>query len=517
MSKKKAIFSFLVVVFGLVLTFSLVRAFTTSSPGYANNGAPQRDAYAGTTNVLIMDVSLPDPGSDTTIAGTAPTAGTTITGTKDSDWTTLYFYDAAAGGAWNASADIIFVDDGNIYYDDSLDTHLAGATTENAQGTLTEPTGWNLYYYDKTDSDAWDSSNDWMGTDDDSSGYYNGDKISSVKVENLENALDDDISAIKIWQEDDTTAGFQSTQDTLIGSDSSGAKWGQTISTGSAVVYTASTKDRIYVTADIATGAINGRIIKAKIPVNGLQLVSTSDGPTDDPIVNPYNQTIISGTTGSSVDNTAPSSSITDPTDGARIEPGVDYTIEGTCSDEGGSSVMQVEISLDGGTTWYVTTPGQAVGSGFNWQYLWQNPQEGTYVLKTRATDWVGNTETPGDGITVEVREITCSDYTSEDDCTTSGCYWYEDTCHTEAQALTCLDYTIEDECVSAGCYWYEDSCHQEEQVTEEQPTEEKPISEMTAEELEAKILEIQQQIVELLQQLIEMIKQQILELGGSL
>ena len=587
----------LLITFALAVTLPLyfVRAFTTSSAGYANNGAPQTDAYAGTSNILIMDISLPDPVSDADIGGTAPSAGTQITDTKDADWTTMSFYDQSGGDAFNSSNDWIGLDDdqdgvytsgadapvdcdgsttngqgtcdshnagdaltataasdnlcadsltspSNVYidgdgdctwgsggtdtailgdcsggactnavgtswayvdantntvYDDgedlyienvsgeltysaSADTTIAGTTPSVGTAlTATEPTDWNLYYYDKTDSDAWDNANDWIGLDNDSSGYYNGDKISSVKVENLENALDDDISAIKIWQEDDTTAGFQTSEDTLIGSDASGAKWGQTISTGSAVVYTASTKDRIYITVDIASGAINGRIVQAKIPVNGLQFASTNDGPSDVQIVNPYTQTIISGTTGSAVDNTAPTSSITDPLDGATINAGVDYTIQGTCSDEGGSSVMQVEISFDGGQTWHLTTPLQSTGSGFAWSYLWEGPEEGTYNIKTRATDWMGNTETPGDGITVTV-----SSAEEEEE--------------------------VEEEQPA------EEEAAEEETSEEETPTEEKPITEMTAEELEAKILEIQQQIIQLLQQLIEMVQQQILELGGT-
>ncbi len=57
----------------------------------------------------------------------------------------------------------------------------------------------------------------------------------------------------------------------------------------------------------------------------------------------------------------------------------------------------------------------------------------------------------------------TCSDYTTEEECTNAGCYWYEDACHEEPQPTpTCSDYTTEEECTNAGCYWYEDACHEE-------------------------------------------------------
>ena len=593
MSQRKTLILFGIglLIFGLTIFVGTtkIKAFTTSSTGYVNNGAPERDAYAGATNVLIMDVSLPNPVADSDIGGTAPSAGTAITATKDSDWTTMKFYDAAAGGAFSSSADWIGLDDDldgvytaaadtlvdangggvnatttgdtsltagtalykvdapdhictdsttsptcvwwdgstsgdcttttdayrlvgsdgcpavtdtlvttttaqwsketsaaystttapdlfiesvpwELTYSAAPDTNIAGtAPAAGTAITATEPSDWHLYYYDKTNSDAWDSANDWIGLDNDSSGYYNGDKISSIKVSNLENALDDDISAIRIWQEDGTTAGFQSTQDTLIGSDSSGSKWGQTISTGSAVVYTASSKDRIYVTADIASGAINGRIIKAEIPINGLQFVSTSDGPSDNPIVNLSAQTIVSGTTGATVDNIAPTSSITDPKAGATITPEVNYTIKGSCSDTGGSSVKQVEISLDGGQTWHLVTPLQTSDSGFTWSYLWQSPKEGTYNIKTRATDWVGNTETPGDGISVTVAVPASA---------------------TTTPATTTPATTT--------------------------PSAEKPITEMTAQELQTKITEIQAKIIQLLQELINMIKNQISQLQGS-
>ena len=53
--------------------------------------------------------------------------------------------------------------------------------------------------------------------------------------------------------------------------------------------------------------------------------------------------------------------------------------------------------------------------------------------------------------------EVVCSDYTSEEECTDAGCYWYSDACH---EALP----DTEEECVDAGYYWYDDACHEEEE-----------------------------------------------------
>lgn len=164
-------------------------------------------------------------------------------------------------------------------------------------------------------------------------------------------------------------------------------------------------------------------------------------------------------------DETAPTSSITDPQSGATILAGQNYTVKGTSSDSGGSSVKKVSVSLDGGTTWYEVSAGQSnQNSGFDWTYVWQSPVVGTYTLKTKAEDWYGNVETPGTGITVKVA--------------------------TELPAET-------------------------PEQPPSAPPEEKPISQMTAAELQAKIVQIQQQIISLLQQLIQKIQEQINRLLG--
>ena len=98
-----------------------------------------------------------------------------------------------------------------------------------------------------------------------------------------------------------------------------------------------------------------------------------------------------------------PYSSITNLEDGATILAGEDYLIQGNSSDTGGSSVQKVEISFDGGKNWQKTTAIKQVGSGFEWKYLWQNPEIGEYFLKTRAFDWLDNVEIPSLGTKVIV------------------------------------------------------------------------------------------------------------------
>jgi len=152
----------------------------------------------------------------------------------------------------------------------------------------------------------------------------------------------------------------------------------------------------------------------------------------------------------SNVDIIPPSSSITDPQNGATILVNQAYIIKGDSSDSGGSSVKEVEISFDEGKDWFKTNPLESNNtSGFTWNFTWQNPALGTYHLITRATDWAGNIETPGSGIRVTVAN---------------------------QQAIP----------------------------------PEKPISEMSVLELKAKITEIQQQIIQLLTQLIQLTQSQI-------
>jgi hypothetical protein len=145
---------------------------------------------------------------------------------------------------------------------------------------------------------------------------------------------------------------------------------------------------------------------------------------------------------------TPPTSQITDPAEGATIAVGKDYVIKGQSADTGGSSVQEVEISLDGGKTWSLATQKERIGAGFTFEYLLINPVAGNYNIKTRATDWVGNIETPGAGIDVTVA--------------------------TQA------------------------------------PVVQPPGEQMTVEDLRAKITEIQQQIIQLLQELILLLQQQV-------
>ncbi len=98
-----------------------------------------------------------------------------------------------------------------------------------------------------------------------------------------------------------------------------------------------------------------------------------------------------------------PTSALTALTSNQGIKAGEAFMIKGGSSDTGGSSVRSVEVSVDSGTTWHLATAKTSTVAGFSWEYVWSNPIVGSYTVKTRATDWFGNMEVPGAGVTVGV------------------------------------------------------------------------------------------------------------------
>lgn len=50
-----------------------------------------------------------------------------------------------------------------------------------------------------------------------------------------------------------------------------------------------------------------------------------------------------------------------------------------------------------------------------------------------------------------------CEDITDPDQCTASGCAWYNNSCHS---SWSCGDITNQTDCENFGCYWYNNSCH---------------------------------------------------------
>ncbi|MBK9121839.1 MAG: tandem-95 repeat protein [Chloroflexi bacterium] len=101
-----------------------------------------------------------------------------------------------------------------------------------------------------------------------------------------------------------------------------------------------------------------------------------------------------------STDATAPTSTITSPSNGATVQMPV--TVTGTAADSGGGVVAGIEISTDNGVTWRWAT------GTTNWTYVFSPSTPGIYVLRTRAVDDSGNLEVPSTTVTVTVEEGDC-------------------------------------------------------------------------------------------------------------
>ncbi len=98
-----------------------------------------------------------------------------------------------------------------------------------------------------------------------------------------------------------------------------------------------------------------------------------------------------------SPDQIKPVSTITSPIIGASFVEGQRVTITGTAQDSGGGIIAGIEVSTDGGQSWFKATGRE------NWSYNWVVQASGTYTIKSRAVDDSVNLETPSAGKQVTV------------------------------------------------------------------------------------------------------------------
>lgn len=116
-------------------------------------------------------------------------------------------------------------------------------------------------------------------------------------------------------------------------------------------------------------------------------------------ILNPNIQTIQV----SNYDISAPKTVITSPSFGEIIASS-DYKIMGTARDQGGSTPASIQILINSGSSEGSWTEVANTGTNFStWEYNWTDISDGTYTIKTRGSDWLGNTEIPGEGTTITV------------------------------------------------------------------------------------------------------------------
>jgi len=96
-----------------------------------------------------------------------------------------------------------------------------------------------------------------------------------------------------------------------------------------------------------------------------------------------------------SADGTAPTSTISAPTNDATVPVGDPATVTGTASDGGAGRVGGIEVSTDDGQTWHRATGRES------WTYTFTPSSAGVFKIRSRATDDSANMETPGPGISV--------------------------------------------------------------------------------------------------------------------
>ncbi|HEU0176378.1 MAG TPA: right-handed parallel beta-helix repeat-containing protein [Blastocatellia bacterium] len=97
-------------------------------------------------------------------------------------------------------------------------------------------------------------------------------------------------------------------------------------------------------------------------------------------------------------DGTRPTSTITSPRAGATVSTGTTVSITGTASDAIGGTIAQVDVSVDGGST-YSTATGRT-----SWSFNWTPTTPGPVTIRSRAVDDSGNQQDPPAEITVTVR-----------------------------------------------------------------------------------------------------------------
>ena len=84
---------------------------------------------------------------------------------------------------------------------------------------------------------------------------------------------------------------------------------------------------------------------------------------------------------------------ITSPMPGEEVAPG-DYLVSGAAW-SGEEEIVRVEVSADGGSTWHdarIMLPENSY-TWSRWEYLWQVPGPGQYVLMSKATNSLGETQ----------------------------------------------------------------------------------------------------------------------------
>ena len=155
----------------------------------------------------------------------------------------------------------------------------------------------------------------------------------------------------------------------------------------------------------------------------------------------------------------APSSVITAPVHGAILgsaspDP---YTISGTATDY--VAVQGIEVSTNGGGAWNAAACSGCPGENVTWTYSWNLPADGSYAIKSRATDTSGNIETPGSGNTVTVNMTGPSVSSTVPENETTGVALNSDVTVNFSENMDCTTVTTSTVTISPAVGWTRNSC----------------------------------------------------------
>lgn len=223
---------------------------------------------------------------DTVIAGTQ--------GANGSAWVSFtaneVYTDSNSNSFYDASEDI-FDDLGDdlLALDLNVDTLLSGTTTSSDGKVLSSFVASNKFK--DNDLNSLYTNGEDIYDDLNSNGIIDvvADVMASFTTSNSGTAvLTSDISLLELWSEDGTTPGFQSSEDTLITSTTTGIfpSLSMVIPSGG---------QRIYLTSNINPTATSGTTIQSSLGVNDFvtdTLDASNDGPSDSAISNSGIQTI---------------------------------------------------------------------------------------------------------------------------------------------------------------------------------------------------------------------------------
>jgi hypothetical protein len=108
-------------------------------------------------------------------------------------------------------------------------------------------------------------------------------------------------------------------------------------------------------------------------------------------------------------DQVPPASVISSPSNGATLQANQAVAISGTASDASG--INRVDVSVNGGVSWQVAT------GTTSWSYSWTPTASGSFVIRSRAVDKAGNTESSGTPPAANAITVTVSGGSSSNPC----------------------------------------------------------------------------------------------------